>query len=388
MIYLDNAATTPMSETALKVYSHVARQYYGNASSLHDPGSSARQIQEASAKTIADTLNARAKDIYFTSGASEANALSILSLLKGTEKKGRHLITTQIEHSSVRNVFNKLEQENYEVTRLPVNDHGEVEIEELKKAIREDTILTSVQHVNSEIGTIQQIAEIGELLHTHGILFHSDCVQSFGKIPLDVRELNADAITFSAHKIYGPKGAGAAWLNPANEWKPVFPDTSGKKEFRSGTSDIPSIAAFAAAAKEMHQGREDEQKRMHQFRDQFLEALTKIGIAFVAEGHPTNHIPNILGLRFPGMEGQFFMLECNQAGLAISTGSACQVGSDRPNITMEATGKTEQESREFIRLSFGKQNELTQIPHIIEKMSSILSKHFEKVNRNRTKETI
>lgn len=383
MIYLDHAATTPMSNKALEVYVNVSKHYYGNANSLHDAGSAAGQILEASAKTLARTLNARTKDIYFTSGATEGNSLAINSLLKA--KTGRHIITSEIEHSSVRNVFLKLESEGYELTVLSVDDLGRVSLEDLTDSLRNETALVSIQHVNSEIGTIQKISEIGALLHKKEILFHSDCVQSYGRLPLDVEKMNLDALTISSHKIYGPKGAGAVWITPKADWKSVFPGEDNISKFRPGTADVASIAAFATAAKEKVSEMEKEQEKMRLFKKKLLSEIDKMGFEVKVEGASRQSVPNIMGLRIPGMEGQFMMLECNQAGLAISTGSACQAGSDRPNKTMMALGKNEQEAREFIRLSFGKENEEDQIPLIIEKMSGILKRHFDKVNYYRTK---
>ncbi|MCH2449361.1 MAG: IscS subfamily cysteine desulfurase [Gracilimonas sp.] len=383
MIYLDHAATTPMSGKALEVYVNVAKHYFGNASSLHDEGSAAKQILEASAKTIASTLNARPQDVHFNSGATEGNNLAINSLLKA--KQGRHIITSEIEHSSVRNVFLKLEQEGYEVTRLPVDESGFIKFKILEESIRKDTALVSLQHVNSEIGTIQEIQKIGSFLQKQGTLFHSDCVQSYGRLPLDIKTLNVDALTISSHKIYGPKGAGAVWMNPTADWKSVFPGHDNTSRFRAGTADVPSIAAFAIAAKERISERESEQERIRTFKEKLLSEIKKMEFEVEVEGASQQSVPNILGLRFPGMEGQFMMLECNQAGLAISTGSACQAGSDKPNKTMVALGKNEQEAREFIRLSFGKENEEHQIPLIIEKMNSILNRHFDKVNYYKTK---
>lgn len=383
MIYLDHAATTPMSEKALEVYVNVAKHYFGNASSLHDEGSAAGQILEASAKTIAATLNARPQDIFFTSGATEGNFLAINSLLKG--KKGRHIITSKIEHSSVRNAFLNLESEGYEITWLPVDELGHISVEHLENSLRNETALVSIQHVNSEIGTVQDIQKIGELMHKKEIFFHSDCVQSYGRLPLDIETLNADALTISSHKIYGPKGAGAVWMSSKANWRAVFPNQDNKTKFRPGTPDVPSIAAFATAAKERISEMGAEQERISAFKEKLLFEINKMGFEVKVEGESQKSVPNIMGLRFPGIEGQFMMLECNQAGLAISTGSACQVGSDKPNKTMMAIGKSEQEAREFIRLSFGKKNEEQQIPLIIEKMSGILKRHFDKVNYYRTK---
>lgn len=383
MIYLDHAATTPISDEALEVYTKVAKQYYGNVSSLHDVGSSAKQILDASAKTIAKTVNARPQDIFFTSGATESNILAIYSLLAA--KKGKHIITTSIEHSSVRNVFLKLQREGYELTVLSTDEFGAVSFEELEQALRDDTVLASIQHVNSEIGTIQDIAKIGALLREHEVTLHSDCVQSYGRIPVDVQKLNVDAISVSSHKLYGPKGVGAVWMNPEIDWKPMLSGRKAPKKLKQGTSDVPTIAAFATAAKEITQSREEEQERIWDFRTKLVAEILKMGFEVEVEEHPDQKVPNILGLRFPGMEGQFLMLECNQAGLAISTGSACQVGSDQPNKTMMAIGKSEQEAREFVRLSFGMENNEKQISVIIEKMNSILQRHFDKVNHYRTK---
>lgn len=383
MIYLDHAATTRMSDKAMEVYVNVAKHYFGNASSLHDEGSVAKQILQASAKTIALTLNARLKDIYFTAGATEGNNLAINSLLNANP--GKHIITSAIEHSSVRNTISKLEQEGYEITWLPVDEFGRVSLSELENSLRKDTALVSIQHVNSEIGTVQEIQKIGSLLQKKKIPFHSDCVQSYGRLPMDVKALNVDSLTISSHKIYGPKGAGAVWINPKADWKAVFPDKYDRSRFRPGTADVPSIAAFATAAKEKISKMEEEQEKVRVFKEKLLSGISKMGFEVNVEGALKQSVPNIIGLRFPGMEGQFMMLECNQAGLAISTGSACQAGSDKPNKTMIALGKNEQEAREFIRLSFGNENEDAQISLIIEKMSGILKRHFDKVNHYRKK---
>ena len=381
MIYLDYAATTPMSEHALKVYGNVATEYFGNASSLHDTGSSAKQILEASARTIAQTLNAEAKDLWFTSGASESNFLSLQALLDGTKKKGRHIITTEIEHSSVRDVFKKLATNGYEVSWLGVDETGRVQLNDLINLLRDETVLVSVQHVNSEIGTIQPVQEIGKILQEKGILFHSDAVQSYGKIPVDVQQLGVDALSISAHKIYGPKGVGAVWMNPLKEWKPFFEDASQKKKLKSGTDNVAGVAAFAAAAKEIIAGLDKEYDRISSFSSAFKNRLKTLNFECVTEGNEAFSSPYISGVRFPGIEGQFLMLECNQAGLAISTGSACQVGSDRPNRTMKAIGRTDEEAREFVRFSFGRFVKEDDLNEIIPKIDTILKRHFSKVKR-------
>lgn len=381
MIYLDYAATTPMSDKALEVYTKVAKEYFGNASSLHDTGSSARQILDASALTIAKTMNAEAKDIWFTSGASESNFLAIQALLDGCIKNGKHIITTRIEHSSVIHVFEKLESQGYEVSWLPVDSFGKVRMDHLREIVRDDTVLVSIQHVNSEIGTIQDIAEIGVFLNQKDILFHTDAVQSFGKIPLDVQALNIDALSISAHKVYGPKGVGAVWIKPGTEWRPFFNKTDQKKKLKTGTDNVSGVAAFAAAAKEVIVHLESERKRISELSHELVNKLLALDVDCVIEGHESERSPFILGLRFPGMEGQYLMLECNQAGLAISTGSACQVGSDKPNRTMKAIGRSDEEAREFVRLSFGRDVKVGQLEEIIQKIDTILTRHFSKVRQ-------
>lgn len=381
MIYLDYAATTAMSDKAMEVYVNVAKHYFGNASSLHDTGSSAKQIMEASRRTIAATLNARPRDIHFTSGATESNFLAINALLDGGTKDGKHIIMSALEHSSVKNVFGKLEQEGYEVSVVAVDRKGRVDQNELQKQIRKDTVLVSVQQVNSEIGTIQPIAEIGALLNEKDILFHTDAVQAYGKIPVDVQTLNVDALSVSAHKIYGPKGVGAVWLNPKRDWKPFLDEVKQVKRLKSGTDNVPGMAAFATAAKEIMMSRDTEFERLRAFRNHFTEALGELEHDFIVEGCEHHQSPYILGIRFPGMEGQFFMLEVNQAGLAVSTGSACQVGSEKPNRTMKALGYEDDQAREFVRFSFGNDVKEDDLGEIIQKIDTILTRHFKKVRR-------
>lgn len=383
MIYLDYAATTPMNDKALEVYVNVAKHYYGNASSLHDVGGSAKQIKQASAKTIANSLNAQAKDIHFTSGATEANWLAIQALLDGRSKPGKHIITSKIEHASVKDVFEKLEKQGFEISWLDVDEFGIVQFKEVKKKLREDTVLVSLQHINSEIGSIQPIQEIGSFLLGQEILFHTDAVQSYGKISVDVEDLNVAALSISAHKIYGPKGVGAVWLNPNIEWKPYFDDFHQNKRFKTGTDNVPGIAAFATAAKDGMAGRTKEFLRVTTIKSEFVRKLNELEHEFKVEVDGGNESPYILGLRFPGMEGQFFMLECNQAGLAISTGSACQVGSEQPNRTMKALGRTDEEAREFVRFSFGKNVKEDHLDEIIPKIDTILKRHFSKVHRSK-----
>ncbi|MEP0006658.1 MAG: IscS subfamily cysteine desulfurase [Balneola sp.] len=376
MIYLDHAATTPIHDTALEVLVNVSKHYYGNPSSLHDIGAEAKQLLDAGRRTIAKIIQAEAEEIVFTSGGSESNQLAIRALISASDTSRNHIITSEVEHSSVRNLFDELERSGYKVSKVGVDTSGMISIDELSKLITDETALISVQHANSETGVIQDLVAIGKLAKQHGVFFHSDCVQAFCKLGIEASWL--DALSVSSHKVYGPKGVGAFYLNKTIDSKPEIPGTSQEKGLKAGTQNVAGVAAFATAAKLNYTERTDEHIRLTMLRSKFVEKLEASGIEFIDEGSPENKLPNILGIRFKGMEGQFLMLECSQAGLAISTGSACQVGSDKPNRTMKAMGRSDEDAREFVRFSFGKQNTEDQIDVIIEKIGTILNRHFAK----------
>ncbi len=379
MIYLDYAATTPMSEKALDVYSQVATKYYGNSSSLHDIGSTAQTILEESRKTIARFLNGEEKGVYFTSGGSESNYYAIHSLLKGNNKKGKHIISTKLEHSSIANTLEDLQNDGYDITFIPVNAGGRVELKALSEAIRPDTVLASIHHGNSEIGTIQDLVSIGEVLKKHNILFHSDCVQTFGKIEIDIKKANLDSISISSHKIYGPKGVGACYINPARTWKPVIPGTTHENGFRAGTVNVPGIAAFITAAEEIFPIMNSEQERFKGLRKKLVEGIQGDTWKISEVGPLNNRLEHIIGLTVDGIEGQYIMLECNRYGVAISTGSACSVGMQKPSKTLVAIGKSKEEAKQFIRLSLGKLTTDADIEETIDIFQRFLKKHFNDI---------
>ena len=379
MIYLDYAATTPMSEEALAVYTEVARKYPGNASSIHDSGSAAQKVVDAARNTIAGLLNAKPRGLFFTGSGSEANSLAIQSLALGNRKKGNHIITTGAEHSCVRHTMVLLGRQGFEISEVKLHDDATVNIDHLKELITDETILLSVHHGNSEVGTIQDLKAIGEIAKERDILFHSDCVQTFGKIPVDVEELNLDSLSISGHKIYGPKGVGAAYISPSVRWKPVLAGTTQEKGFRQGTVDTPAVAAFAAASKQIMKGRQKEFERKKGIKDYLISQISNLPFDTTIEGNIEDGLPNIIGLRIHGMEGQYAMLECNRHGLAISTGSACSVGTEKRSATMAALNRTEQEALEFIRLSIGKDTTKKEIERSVEILERVLTQHFNMV---------
>ncbi|WP_099157825.1 IscS subfamily cysteine desulfurase [Virgibacillus ndiopensis] len=366
MIYLDYAATTPISEEALNIFSEVSLKFYGNPNSLHDSGSEAKHLLEMCRKELAVTINGEKEGIYFTSGGTESTILAIRSIIEANKEKGTHLITTVTEHSSVDHLFKQLETEGFSVTYLSVDKYGQIRLEELINAITKNTIFASIQYVNSEIGTIQPIEKIGEILRENDVIFHSDCVQAFGKIPIDVKKASIDSVSVSSHKIYGPKGVGACYINPAIVWKMQLPETSHEKGFRPGTVNVPGIAAFTNAAQTICNQLEEKTKKYDALRNKLLSGLLGMEHKIIIEGHPVDQLSNIIGLSIIGTQGHYVMLECNRYGIAISTGSACQVGKEKPSKTMLAIGKSFDEAKQLIRISFGNQTEEIHVDKVVE----------------------
>ncbi|PGW24507.1 IscS subfamily cysteine desulfurase [Bacillus cereus] len=377
MIYLDYAATTPMSAEALQTYMKAASQYFGNEQSLHDIGGTASSLLQLCRKTFAEMIGGKEQGVFFTSGGSESNYLAIQSLLNARNKK--HIITTPMEHASIRSYFQSLQSQGYTITEIPVNKDGLIHLDDLETAITENTVLASIQHGNSEIGTVQNIAEIGKLLKKYNVLFHSDCVQTFGKLPIHVFEMGIDSLSVSAHKIYGPKGVGACYINPQVHWTQIFPGTSHEKGFRPGTVNVPGIASFLTAAENILKNQQEENLRFKALRSYFLERLHTIPLEIEVEGHSTSCLPHIIGVTIKEIEGQYTMLECNRRGIAISTGSACQVGKQEPSKTMLAIGKTYEEAKQYVRFSFGQQTTKDQIDTTIHALHTIGNQFYRGV---------
>lgn len=376
MIYLDHAATTPMSKMARDAYQKVAENFFGNPSSLHDTGSEAERVLESSRKVIADAAEAEARGLFFTGSGTEANFLAIVSLCMAHRKKGNHIITTAVEHSSVANTFSWLETQGFEITRLGVDGRGRIITGELRDAIRPDTILASVQHANSETGTLQDLEKIGTILKENEVLFHSDCVQSFCKLPFEIKKWKLDSFSVSAHKVHGPKGIGGVWIRPGVNWQPFYPEASQENRFRPGTVDVPSAASFAAAVNEFAAKREDYSQKMESLNSCLIENLSELtNIALFFEGDPKNKLSNIVGIRLKNMEGQYAMLECSQQGVGISTGSACRANDQKPSASLIAMGRSNEEARQFIRISFGMMNSETEIDRASDVLINVIKKH-------------
>ncbi len=381
MIYLDYAATTPMSERAVEAYRQAATRFYGNSNSLHDAGSNASALLESSRKLIARELGVHETGLHFTGSGSEAVFLSIVALAEGAKQRGRHLVTAMAEHSCVRNTFHWLERHGFEITMVPSAPDGSVDLDALKAAVRPDTTLVSIQYVNSETGAVNPLREIGDWFRDKHVHVHSDATQGFGKLPLDPMAWGLDSVTLSAHKIHGPKGLGAAYINPKRAWSPMIPETSQEHGFRMGTVDVPAVAAFAAAAKEMVASRDASLRHVRGLKEALMTQLReKSGGAITMEGNPETASPYIAGLRVHRMEGQFAMLECSQRGLAISTGSACQVNEQKPSATMKAIGYDDETAKQFIRLSLDAATTMDEIGQATDILADIIQKHLSRLH--------
>ncbi|UOQ94502.1 IscS subfamily cysteine desulfurase [Halobacillus shinanisalinarum] len=352
MRYFDYAATCPISEEALQTYIQASKEYFGNTRSVHDIGTKADSLAEHCRQTLAGLLKVDAEGVTFTSGGSESNMLALYAL--ATSGRGKHIVISAGEHSSIHNITAKLaEEEGYEVSKVSLNEEGIINLEELKLLMREDTVLVSIQHVNSDIGTIQPIEEIHKLCRSNGSWLHSDCVQSFGKIDLSRVTSLVDSFSVSSHKIYGPKGVGALYIRPAISFTPFLPNVSHESGVRPGTLNTPGIAAFTTAAQTKLTNLKSYQQDIIFLKREFLNALADVNASVRVMGPNTDSPVPILGLCISEIDGQHMMLEGNRRGYFFSIGSACQVGSGGPPKTLLSMGYSEEEAKTFIRISFG-----------------------------------
>ncbi|MFN2745078.1 IscS subfamily cysteine desulfurase [Bacillus sp. z60-18] len=356
MIYLDYAATTPMSKDALQAFEKLSTHLYGNSSSLHDAGGKADSILRHCRNRLAALISGEPEGVYFTSGGTESNFLAIHSILNGLPADKRHFLMTEMEHQSIHILKRHLDMLGIEVSLVKPNAAGIITIDILKQHLRPDTGLVSIQHANSETGVIQPLAELSSYLHDRGVLLHSDCVQTFGKIPVHAAQLGIDALSVSSHKVYGPKGTGAVYIRPSVNWKPVYPGTLHENGFRSGTVNVPAIGAFITAAEETAGKMNAVFEKQQMLRSHFLRGAKERSLPLslaVPESADSEVLPHILGCFFHSFEGQYVMLECNRRGICISTGSACSAGYHEPSNTMNALQVPRELALQFIRISFG-----------------------------------
>ena len=355
-IYLDNAATTKMSETAIKAMLPYMDEIYGNPSSLHSVGQKAAETLSAARKEIADCIGCAEKEIIFTSGGSEADNQAILSAAYFGEKKGKkHIISTAFEHHAVLHTLKKLEKNGFEITLLDVHENGIITAEQVKNAIRPDTCLVTVMYANNEIGTIQPIKEIGTVCREKNVIFHTDAVQAVGHIPIDVREQNIDMLSLSAHKFHGPKGIGALYAKTGIPLTSIIEGGAQERNKRAGTENIPAIVAMAAALKESLENRTKYEDKVLKLRNRLIEGLSEIPHSAL-NGDKERRLPSNVSFCFEGIEGESLLLLLDDKGICASSGSACTSGSLDPSHVLLAIGRKHDVAHGSLRLTLSEEN--------------------------------
>ena len=372
-VYADNAATTCVSKTALDAMMPYLTEQYGNPSSLYAFAQNAKEALEASRKTVADIIGAQPKEIYFTSGGSEADNQAIVSMAKvGAIKGKKHLISTKFEHHAVLHTLKKLEKEGFEVTLLDVHEDGVVRLEDLEAAVREDTALVTVMFANNEIGTVQPIKEIGEFCRARKIPFHTDAVQAAGHMPINVQEMNIDLLSMSGHKFHAPKGIGVLYAKTGMPLFNIIEGGAQERGKRAGTENIPGIVALAAALKESVDNMEANTAKIIPMRDKLFAELSKIPHSKI-NGSLEHHVPGTVNMCFEGIEGESLLLLLDAKGVCASSGSACTSGSLDPSHVLLSLGLPHEVAHGSLRLSIGEYNTMEEIDHIIKVVPEVVS---------------
>ena len=371
-VYLDHSATTPVDPRVVKAMLPYLTEKFGNASSVHGFGQEARAAADRARRQVAALIGARANEIIFTSGGTEANNLAIRGICELAESHGRHIITSSIEHPSVRGALESLEKRGWVVTRLPVYNDGIIRLEDVRSALRPDTVLISVMMANNEIGTIQPAKEIGELVkeergkgHRH-LWFHTDAVQAAGRLPIEVERLGCDLLSLSAHKIYAPKGTGALFLRRGVRLTPQQVGGHQERERRAGTESIANIVAFGTAAELAQREMPERNEHTRRLRDRFENAVTSSIDDTGFNGDRERRLSHLSNISFRFIEGEGLLIHLDMQGIAVSTGSACSSGTLEPSPVIRALGRDEELARGAIRFSFGKDNTQEDIDYLLE----------------------
>jgi len=378
-IYLDHAATTPVLPEVIKEINKCFIKFYGNASEPHYPGRKAKEILENSRGIIAGVLGALPSEITFTSGGTESNNLALIGCAEAYQKKGNHIITSEIEHPAVIMPLKTLAKKGFRITYLPVDKFGIIDPGALKKELTEKTILVSVMHANNIVGTIQPIEEIGKILKEKNILFHTDAVQTFCSIKTKVNKLGVDLLSISGHKIYGPKGVGALYVRKGTKILPYIHGGGQEQGRRSGTENIPGIAGLAKAAeinfKMLNRKAYNLEKLRNYIKEQVLERID--GVIF--NGHPSKRLPGNCNFSFKYIEGEAIVLRLDNTGIAVSSGSACSSSSTKPTHTLIAMGLSNQEAFGSLRITLGFENTRDEIDYFLNELEKTV-KELRKIS--------
>jgi len=388
-IYLDHCATTPVRAEVLECMLPFLRGLFGNPSSIHAPGRTARAAVEEARERVARLIGAKASEIYFTSGGTEANNLALQGTAMAFKDKGNHIITSAIEHHAVLKTCEFLQSMGFHVTFLPVDGRGSVNLKALKKAITRKTILISIMHANNEVGTIQPVEEIGKIAAEKEVLFHTDAVQTAGKVTVNVEVLCADLLSLSAHKIYGPKGVGALYIREGASLTPLLYGGHQEKNIRSGTENVASIVGMGKACEMALKERGTESKRLENLRNLLQDLISARLSGVVVNGHAENRLPHVLSLSVPDLLGEDMVREMDKAGIALSAGSACTSEKVEISHVLSAMGIPPERARGTIRFSLGRDNTRRQIEkaahafvHVVERLK-VLSELEDSLGKRR-----
>jgi cysteine desulfurase len=374
-IYLDHAATTPMHPRVIEKMMEVMNTNFGNPSSIHSFGREARHYIDLARETLARSIGAKENEIIFTSGGTEADNMALFGAAESNQHKGKHIITTQVEHHAVLHACQRLEKMGFEVTYLSVDETGEISLDDLSTTLREDTILVSVMFGNNEVGTLQPIKEIGEILKSHQALLHTDAVQAYGIEDINVNELNVDLLSVSAHKINGPKGTGFLYVRDKVKLVPRAFGGEQERKRRAGTENVAAIVGFQEAVKIASEERLVKREKYQGFKKTFVEKLAAHNIEFSINGLLEKSMPHILNLSFPGTNVEAMLVNLDLAGIAVSSGSACTAGSIEPSHVLVAMfGKESDVLINSIRFSFGFNTTEDQIIKTAEETARIVSR--------------
>ncbi len=367
-IYLDHAATSPMHPEVAETFSLALQTVYGNPSSMHGTGRIARKALDDARRVFARSINANDPEIIFTSGGTEADNLAIFGT--AAKKPGGHIITSAVEHHAVLHACEKLEREGYRVTYLPVDENGLVRAEDVKNALSSDTILVTIMLGNNEVGTVQPIEEIGQLLKDTEAVFHTDAVQAYGVLPIDVEKLQVDLLSVSAHKLNGPKGTGFLYQRKGNALTPLLYGGEQERKRRAGTENVPAITAFAKAVEIALASMDEKAAHYMEYKQAFKDVLIEQNVDFNENG--INTLPHILNISIPGMDIESFLVNLDIAGISASSGSACTAGSMDPSHVLVAMyGGQAEQLRNSIRFSFGRGLDVQQVQEAAMKTAQI-----------------
>ena len=374
MIYLDNAATTTTAPEVLEAMLPYFTEYYGNASSIYKLGSESKKATIEARETIAQTLGAEPNEIYFTGGGSESDNWALKATFEAYQSKGKHIITSKIEHHAILHTCQYLESRGAEVTYLDVDEDGVVDLEQLKRSIRPDTILISIMYANNEIGTIQPIKEIGEIAAEHGILFHTDAVQAYGQVPINVEECHIDMLSASGHKLNGPKGIGFLYINKKVKIRSFIHGGQQERGRRAGTENVPGIVGLAAAAKRAFRIMEEKTKKEIELRDYFISRIEKEIPYSKLNGHRTKRLPNNIHVGFEFIEGESMLIMLDMKGICGSSGSACTSGSLDPSHVLLAIGLPHEKAHGSLRLTLSEENTKEEMDIVADELVKIVER--------------